>query len=64
MTADQATVTCPACGAPMVERINSHNLSSFMGCTRYPECHETQKVPAWLEVKRAGGMELPGLETS
>lgn len=61
---EQITITCSACGAPMVERVNSRNLSTFLGCTRYPDCDETQKIPASLEMKRAGGMELPGLETS
>lgn len=60
---ESVTITCSACGAPMVERTNSHNGSTFMGCTRYPDCDQTAKVPAFLEVKRAGGMELPGLET-
>lgn len=60
---EQATITCPSCGAPMVERVNRMNLSTFMGCSRYPDCQETQKLPAWLEVKRAGGLELPGLES-
>jgi ssDNA-binding Zn-finger/Zn-ribbon topoisomerase 1 len=46
----------------MVERSNRINGSTFMGCTRFPDCTETAKVPAWLEVKRAGGLELPGLE--
>jgi ssDNA-binding Zn-finger/Zn-ribbon topoisomerase 1 len=54
------TVTC-RCGAPMVERTNSQSGSTFMGCTRFPTCTETQKVPAYLEVIRAGGLELPGL---
>lgn len=60
---DAVTISCPACGAPMVERTNRANLSTFMGCSRYPDCDETAKVPAYLEVKRAGGMELPGMET-
>lgn len=57
---DSLTVTCPACHAPMVERENRQNGSRFMGCTQYPTCMETAKVPAFLEVKRAGGIELPG----
>lgn len=61
---DEMTIPCPSCGAPMVERINSINLSSFLGCSRYPECRETRKVPAAVEMRRAGGIELPGLETS
>jgi ssDNA-binding Zn-finger/Zn-ribbon topoisomerase 1 len=60
---EQVTISCLACGSPMVERINRLNASTFMGCSRYPDCTETQKVPAWLEVKRAGGIELPGLES-
>jgi ssDNA-binding Zn-finger/Zn-ribbon topoisomerase 1 len=61
---DQITLTCPTCGREMVERENSKTGSRFMGCTGYPEfCNETAKVPAYLEVKRAGGMELPGMET-
>lgn len=61
---EQVTISCPGCGSPMVERVNGQNGSRFLGCSRYPDCDETAKVPAFLEVKRAGGMELPGLETS
>lgn len=55
----QPAITC-TCGAPMVERLNRQNLSTFMGCTKFPDCNETQKVPAYIEVKRAGALELPG----
>lgn len=61
MSGDVA-ITC-VCGAPMMERVNRVNDSLFMGCTRFPECTETQKVPAFLEVKRSGGLELPGFES-
>ncbi len=61
---DQATITCSACGAPMTERINRQTLRSFLGCTRFPDCKEATSIPAYLEVKRAGGIELPGMETS
>ena len=57
------TIACPACHAPMVERENRWTLATFMGCTRYPDCKETAPVPAYLEVKRAGGLELPGFES-
>lgn len=57
----EPTVTC-GCVAPMVERENSLNRSTFMGCTRFPDCRETQKVPAAVEMRRSGGIELPGLE--
>lgn len=56
------SIACQECGAPMVERENSKNGSRFLGCSRYPECVHTDKVPAYLEVKRAGGTPLPGLE--
>ncbi len=59
---DDIAVTC-TCGAPMIERLNRVNLSVFLGCTRFPDCTETQKVPAYVEVRRAGGLELPGFET-
>lgn len=60
---DILCIDCPACGAAMVERENRANGSRFLGCSDYPRCRETAKLPAWLEVKRAGGIELPGLET-
>jgi ssDNA-binding Zn-finger/Zn-ribbon topoisomerase 1 len=57
----EVTLTCPKCGRPMVERTNRANGSTFMGCTGYPDlCSETAKVPAYIEQKRAGGIELPG----
>ena len=59
---DGLTVTCSSCHAPMIERTNSQNGSTFLGCTRFPECTQTQKVPAYLEVIRAGGTQLPGFE--
>lgn len=60
---EQVTISCPSCGAPMAERENRQNGSRFLGCSRYPDCTETAKVPAYLEVKRAGGLELPGMES-
>ena len=62
MNTDEVTVTCPACGGPMVQRTNRQNGSEFLGCSRYPDCTETAKVPAWVHMKRAGAIELPGLE--
>lgn len=53
-------VQCPSCHEPMVERENRLTLTRFMGCSRYPVCMETMKVPAYVEVKRAGGLTLPG----
>ena len=62
MSDEQVTVTCP-CGSPMVQRTNRQNGSEFMGCTRYPDCNETARVPAWIHMKRTGALELPGLES-
>lgn len=53
---------CADCGAEMLERENRVNGSRFLGCARYPACTHTQKIPAYLEVLRAGGTLLPGLE--
>jgi ssDNA-binding Zn-finger/Zn-ribbon topoisomerase 1 len=46
----------------MVERTNSFNDSTFLGCSRFPDCKSTQAVPAYVEVSRAGGIPLPGFE--
>ena len=56
------TITCPDCGAPMVERINSHNLSSFLGCSNYPDCKHTDKLPEYVAMRRAGADQLPGFD--
>ena len=42
--------------------MNTINNSLFYGCTAFPDCRETRSVPAFVEVKRAGGLELPGFE--
>jgi ssDNA-binding Zn-finger/Zn-ribbon topoisomerase 1 len=47
----------------MVIRTNKANGSEFLGCTGWPdECTETMKLPAYVEVIRAGGQALPGFE--
>lgn len=56
------TLRCQ-CGRLMVERENRQTGRRFMGCTGYPEfCTATAKVPAYLELRRAGAAELPGME--
>lgn len=58
---DTVSLTCPACGRPMVERVNSKNQSTFLGCAGYPDfCSETAKLPEYVRLKRAGAAELPG----
>lgn len=59
---NEIRVNCTDCGAPMVERTNSFNDSTFLGCSRFPDCKSTQAVPAYVEVSRAGGIPLPGFE--
>lgn len=48
-------------GHPMVERTNSQNGSEFLGCSMWPDCRRTRKVPEYLQLKRAGAAELPGM---
>lgn len=44
----QALLMCPKCSAGyMVER-RTKNRRSFMGCSRYPECNHTSRVPPSL----------------
>ena len=61
------TLPCPACAgqgieAPLVERRRRVDNKPFMGCSRWPDCDFTRSVPAWVEMKRAGALSLPGLE--
>ncbi len=61
---DTVNVQCSTCKRPMIERENRQNGSRFLSCTGWPDfCSETAKIPAWLEVKRAGGLVLPGFGT-
>ena len=56
-------VQCPRCHRVMVVRTNTKNGSEFLGCSGWPdECRETMPLPAYLEVKRAGGQPLPGFD--
>jgi ssDNA-binding Zn-finger/Zn-ribbon topoisomerase 1 len=59
---DTIRVNCELCHAPMIERVNSFNDSTFLGCSNFPTCKSTQKVPAYVEVQRAGGTPLPGFD--
>ena len=62
-------INCPECLAsgfghhPMVQRTNRVNNSEFLGCSRYPDCQHTEKLPAWVEMERAGATRLPGWES-
>lgn len=59
---DVPALRCPDCGSELVERTNSVNGSTFLGCVGFPVCRHTQGVPAFVEMRRAGAAELPGLE--
>lgn len=49
---------CPDCGAPLAERTNRQNGSTFLGCTRYPECKHTEPVPESVKMRRAGQRDM------
>ncbi len=36
---------CPRCGSRMVVRRNRQTGEGFLGCTRYPECRGTRRLP-------------------
>lgn len=55
-------VKCDVCGQPMVVRSNSKTEMQFLGCSEYPECRETQPIPASWHMREAGVAELPGFE--
>lgn len=46
-TVDPATIqlekTCPLCGAPM--KFKEGKYGEFLGCSRYPNCKQTVRIP-------------------
>lgn len=56
----QLQVACTACGKPMVMRKNKATGGEFLGCSGWPECTETQPVPAYIHMQRQGADPLPG----
>ena len=46
--------TCPDCGAKFKIRQNSSNMSFFLGCSAYPRCTTTAKVPEEYLMREAG----------
>lgn len=40
---------CGRCGAPMLERAAPTTGRRSMRCSRYPDCRETTKLPAYLQ---------------
>lgn len=64
MTEPTITKKCPDCqDGILVERVNGHNGSRFLGCTGWPtRCQHTEPIPAYLELIRQGAAQLPGME--
>lgn len=54
------TVTCPACGKPMVVRVNRSTDEEFLGCSEWPKCKETRPMPEDVKMRLAGAPTLPG----
>lgn len=52
----ETELTCDECGAPMIVRTNRNNGHNFLGCSNYPDCEFTRKIPeSWI--MRADGQE-------
>ena len=58
----ETTIACADCGQTMVVRMNRERQSEFLGCSQYPTCTNTQPIPEWLRLKKAGAAMLPGME--
>lgn len=43
---------CPLCGAPMKERANRADRTTFFGCSKYPECRGTRTAAGWSKDDR------------
>lgn len=54
--------TCPTCGAELMERTNRATQTTFLGCSRYPECTWTTPLPADVVMRRMGAETLPGFD--
>lgn len=59
-TMAEITKRCPECGKPLKLRTNRDNGGEFLGCTAWPECQHTEKVPEYLRLRAMGAPELPG----
>lgn len=59
-------VTCTACGSPMVITTDAAIRTDgprYLVCSTWPECRETQPLPAYILMREAGAAELPGFES-
>lgn len=41
----QLATCCPRCGANLVERTNRQSGEQFLGCSRFPRCSGTRRLP-------------------
>ena len=46
--------SCQDCGATLRYRQNRENLTFFLGCGRWPECHYTEEIPESLKMSLMG----------
>ncbi len=54
------TIICKECGGEMVERENSYTGEHFLGCANFPECRNTEPLPEYIKMVKAGASMLPG----
>lgn len=57
----QVNKFCPN-GHPFVVRQNRDDGSLFLGCSKYPECRETDEIPVSLKLRMQGARTLPGFD--
>ena len=53
---------CPDCGKALVVRANRNTGEQFIGCSMWPDCAHTEKLPESLRMRLAGAPVLPGFE--
>lgn len=53
---------CPECGQPLEVKRRRRDNAIFVGCSASPACSFTGPLTAAMEMRRAGALELPGLE--
>jgi ssDNA-binding Zn-finger/Zn-ribbon topoisomerase 1 len=54
MVGKKTAKACPECGAVFVIRKNRHDDSFFLGCNRYPDCHNTDEIDEALYMELMG----------
>lgn len=63
MPDDDVLIACRRCATHLTDPRDRRHHIHVPECPP-PDTTEPEPPPAWLEVKRAGGRELPGLETT